>query len=73
MLTDVLRQLPEQHRQVFIASYIEDKNNIEIAQELEISVKSVIRYKQKAIELLKKNLKNYLSFMLLLMAVKHYG
>ena len=73
MLTDVLRQLPEQHRQVFIASYIEDKNNIEIAQELEISVKSVIRYKQKTIELLKKNLKSYMSVMLLLMAVKHYG
>ena len=30
MLTDVLRQLPEHHRRVFIASYIDDKNNIEI-------------------------------------------
>ena len=73
MLTDLLGQLPEQHREVFIASYIDEKNNIEIAKELDISVKSVVRYKQKAIELLKKNLKNYLSFMLLLMAVKHYG
>ena len=43
------------------------KTYAEIAEELHISVKSVNRYKQKTIELLRSELKDYLPLLLLLL------
>lgn len=45
---------------------MEGKKQEEIAKELDISVKSVNRYKQKTLEILRRELKDYLPLHLLL-------
>ena len=45
---------------------MEGKKQEEIAKELDISVKSVNRYKQKTLEILRNELKDYLPLLLLL-------
>lgn len=66
MLHETLQKLPESHRQVFVKSFFEGKKQAEIAEELNISVKSVNRYKQKTYEFLKKELKDYFVLLLIL-------
>lgn len=66
MLYETLDKLPESYRIVFIESFFQGKTHAEIAEELSLSVKSVNRYKQKAIELLRNELKDYLPLLLLL-------
>ena len=47
MLYGTLNKLPESYRIVFIESFFKGKTHTEIAEELNLSVKSVNRYKQK--------------------------
>lgn len=54
------------HRAVFTKTFVEGKKQEEIAKELDISVKSVNRYKQKTLEILRSELKDYLPLLLLL-------
>lgn len=68
VLYATLEKLPEQHRQVFLKSFVEDKSYSEIAAEMDISVKSVNRYKKKTLELLKSELKDFLPLLLFLLA-----
>ena len=68
LLKDTLEQMPENHRTVFVKTFLETKTQTEVAEEMQISVKSVHRYKQKAIEQLRNVLKDYLPLALLLMA-----
>ncbi len=68
MLYETLDKLPEQYRTVFIESFFNGKTHAEIAEEMNISVKSVNRYKQKTIDLLRLSLKDYLPFIGLLLA-----
>jgi RNA polymerase sigma-70 factor (family 1) len=63
MLYETLDKLPPSYREVFMRSFFEGKTRNEIAAELDISVKTVNRYKAKALELLKAELKD--SFVLL--------
>ena len=56
MLYETLEKLPSQYREVFMKSFFEGKSRAQISEELDISIKTVNRYKQKAIELLKKEL-----------------
>ncbi len=63
MLYDALEKLPSDYRKVFIKSFFKGETRDEIAQEMDISTKSVGRYKQKAIELLREDLK-YIFFIL---------
>ena len=67
LLYETLKKLPEQYRIVFTKSFFEGKTYAEIAEELHISVKTVNRYKQKTIELLRSELKDYLPLLLLLL------
>lgn len=60
MLYTTLQQLPEHYRKVFIESCLNGKTHAEIAEELNVSVKSVNRYKQKTLDLLKEELKDFL-------------
>ena len=53
MLYDTLNKLPENYRTVFHKSFFEGKTHAEIAEEMNLSVKSINRYKQKTMELLK--------------------
>ncbi|NDV67231.1 RNA polymerase sigma-70 factor [Bacteroides sp. 224] len=70
MLHEALDKLPENYRTVFIESFFKGKTHAEIAEELELSVKSINRYKQKTIEILRKELKEYMPLILLLFISK---
>jgi RNA polymerase sigma-70 factor (family 1) len=63
MLYHTLDKLPQNYRDVFTKSFFEGKSRSEIANELNISIKSVNRYKQKAMELLKNELKDSLTLL----------
>lgn len=63
---ETLQKLPESHRKVFAKSFLEGKKQTEIAEEMNISAKSVNRYRQKTLEVLKEELKDYLPTLLLL-------
>ncbi|WP_321479520.1 RNA polymerase sigma-70 factor [uncultured Bacteroides sp.] len=67
LLNEALKKLPENYRTVFVKSFFEGKTHAEIAKEMNLSVKSIDRYKQKTIELLRCELKDYLPFFLLLL------
>lgn len=66
MLYETLTKLPENYRNVFMKSFFEGKTHVEIAEEMNLSVKSINRYKQKTMELLREELKDYLPLFLLL-------
>ena len=68
MLYETLNKLPDNYRTVFIESFFKGKKHTEIAEELNLSVKSVNRYKQRTIELLRNELKDYLPLLLLFIA-----
>lgn len=67
MLYEILETLPQAQREVFVKSYVEGKKREEIAAELNLSVKTVGRYKQKTLELLRVHLKDYLPVILALL------
>jgi RNA polymerase sigma-70 factor (ECF subfamily) len=48
-----IQSLPESYRQVSILSYLEGKKNQEIADELEMSINTVKKQKQRALQLLR--------------------
>lgn len=60
LLAKALAKLPDDYRRVFELNRFEDKSYGEIAESMDISTRTVERYKNKAIELLKKELKDYL-------------
>lgn len=66
-LNEVLKKLPENYRKVFVKNFFEGKTHAEIAQEMNLSVKSIDRYKQKTVELLRNELKDYLPLLVLLL------
>lgn len=70
MLHETLEKLPESHRAVFTKTFVEGKKQEEIAKELDINVKSVNRYKQKTLEILRSELKDYLPLLLLLIRLR---
>lgn len=70
MLHETLNKLPESYRTVFIESFYNGKTHAEIAEELDLSVKSVNRYKQRTIELLRNELKDYVPLIMMLMMMQ---
>lgn len=66
LLLEALKKLPADYRKVFIESFFKGKSQAEIADELHISVKSVGRYKQRAIEFLRQELKDLFPLFFLL-------
>lgn len=71
MLYKTLQRLPENYRTVFSKSFFEGKTHAEIAQEMNLSVKSINRYKQKTMELLRKEFKEYLPVLLYFIVLEH--
>ena len=67
MLLETLEKLPESHRQVFVKTYFEGRKQEEIASEMNISVKSVGRYKQKTIDSLRAEFKECLPLLLFIL------
>ena len=60
MLKKALSKLPENYRVVFEMHRMEGKSYDEIAEKLNLSVRTVKRYKSQVIEILKDDLKDYL-------------
>lgn len=65
-LKEILVKIPEKYREVYIMCFMEGKKNIEIAEIINISTKTVERYKKKCFEILQEELKDY-NFIFLLM------
>jgi RNA polymerase sigma-70 factor (ECF subfamily) len=69
-LADALSQLPTEYRIAFEMSRMENKTTEEIAIHLNVSPRTVERYRNKALELLKKELKDYLPLILLMLQIR---
>lgn len=67
MLYETLDKLPPNYRIVFMESFFDGKTHVEIAEEMNLSVKSIDRYKQKTMELLRNELKDYMLLTLILL------
>lgn len=61
LLQVTLERLPEKYRTVFEKCYFEGKSLQELADEMDLSVKSIGRYKQKSTEVVLRRLKDYQS------------
>ncbi len=66
LLNQALDKLPEQIASTFRMNRFEGKTYAEIAQEKQISVKTVERYMSQALKLLRIELKDYLPALLIL-------
>ncbi len=60
LFNKILASLPEEYRIAFEMSRVEDKPTCEIAQTLGVSVRTVERYRKKALEILQTQLKDYM-------------
>lgn len=67
LISDALSKLPETTRQIFIMRRFEEKSYREIASIMNLSVKGVEYHMAKAVETLKKLLKNYLPLLVYLL------
>lgn len=68
LLEQTLAKLPPEYRMAFEMSRMEQKNMSEIAETLGISIRTAERYRNKALDILQKELKDYLPLLLLLTA-----
>ena len=68
-LRQAIDKLPEHYRTVFVESFFNDKTYAEIADRLGLSVKTVCRYKQKSIDLLRAELSEDFTLLLLLLSL----
>ena len=66
MLSEALDKLPENTRLIFEKNRFEGKKYTEIAEEQQISVKTVEAHISKALKILRVELKDYLPFLILL-------
>ena len=64
LLEQTLAKLPTEYRIAFEMSRMEGKSMDEIAETMGVSVRTVERYRNKALDILKKELKDYLPFLL---------
>lgn len=66
-IQDAMEKLPEQCRLVFKLSRFEELKYAEIAEQLDISVKTVENHMGKALKIMREQLKDYLPILLVLM------
>lgn len=59
-IEDIIREMPEECRKVFLLSRYGDKSYAEIADELNISINTVKYHIKKALSLLREELKDYI-------------
>lgn len=60
LLADALTRLPPEYRMAFEMSRLEDRPAGEVAEAMGVSVRTVERYRNRAVEILKTELKDYL-------------
>lgn len=66
LLESALAKLPVEYRVAFEMSRFEQKTSAEIAEVMNVSVRTVERYRNRATEILKEELKDYLPLLLFL-------
>jgi RNA polymerase sigma-70 factor (ECF subfamily) len=66
LLARTLEKLPEIYRLAFILSRFEDKSSAEIAAIMNVSIRTVERYRARATEILRDELKDFICLLLLL-------
>lgn len=66
LLYQTLDKLPGNYKTVFVKYMFEGKTHTEIADEMDLSVKSIDRYKQKVMKILRVELKDYLAVLALI-------
>ncbi|WP_430817616.1 RNA polymerase sigma-70 factor [Carboxylicivirga sp. RSCT41] len=66
-IEEAISKLPEQCQKVFRLSRIKQVRNAEIAEQLQISPKTVEKHLSKALKIMREELKDYLPFLLLLL------
>lgn len=66
LLYEAVERIPANQRRVFIETFIHERKQKEVAQELGISVKTVGRYQEQVIGKLREELKDYLPTLALL-------
>lgn len=64
-LNDIVAAMPEAQRIVFEQTVIDNRNYAEVAEQIGCSVKSVGRYRQRIMQILKRDMKEYLPLLLL--------
>lgn len=69
LLYQTLEKLPPEYRLAFELNRLENKSIEEIAEIMGVSCRTVKRYKSKAIEILKKELKDYLPLFMLFTSI----
>lgn len=69
LLYQTLEKLPPEYRLAFELNRLENKSIEEIAEIMGVSCRTVKRYKSKAIEILKKELKDYLPLFILFTSI----
>ncbi|MDR2680392.1 MAG: RNA polymerase sigma-70 factor [Tannerella sp.] len=70
LLADALAKLPPEYRMAFEMSRLEDRPVGEIAKVMGVSVRTVERYRNRAVEILKTELKDYLPFVIFILGGK---
>ncbi|MDR2916859.1 MAG: RNA polymerase sigma-70 factor [Tannerella sp.] len=70
LLAKTLASLPEEYRIAFEMSKLEDRSTAEIAEKLGVSVRTVERYRNKAVEILQTQLKDYLPLIYLFLHIR---
>ena len=70
-LTKSLEKLPPKCKKVFLMNRYEEKKYSEIAEELDISVKAVEAHMSKALKILRVELKDFLSLILIMLWNSH--
>jgi RNA polymerase sigma-70 factor (ECF subfamily) len=66
-----LQSLPENYRMVSVMGYLEGKKNQEIADELDMSINTVKKQKQRALQLLRLKLEPEMFVLLLALTLRH--
>jgi RNA polymerase sigma-70 factor (ECF subfamily) len=70
LLADALAKLPPEYRMAFELSRMEEQPVSEIARVMGVSVRTVERYRNRAVEILKTELKDYLPLVILILGGK---
>ena len=66
-LSALLASMPEEYRVAFVLSRVEKLKTSEIAERMNVSERSVERYRSHAVEILKRHMKEYLPLLTLLL------
>lgn len=68
-----IQAMPQQCRTVFMLSRFENLTYAEIAEKMEISIKTVEKHMMKALKILREDLKDYLPYLLLFLTFNNWN